>query len=177
MATPDPATRMPSGATPGSPPRHGGGLAATLKLLACLMLLALGGAMGWQLKGLVLARQLTDNPADQQSQRRQALLAAGWKELDGGVFARPCQLPCRPPRIYGGGAAAAVEVDCLERNCGLISARFALLDAAGNVVGERLVERQGRQGERLQLLAESDEPRVSRMELSSLRARAVENGG
>jgi len=133
--------------------------------------------MGWQLKGLVLAQQRPDNPADQQSQRRQALLAAGWKELDGGVFARPCQLPCRPPRIYGGGAASAVEVDCLERNCGLISARFALLDAAGNVVGERLVERQGRQGERLQLLAESDEPRVSRMELSSLRARAVENGG
>jgi hypothetical protein len=29
----------------------------------------------------------------------------------------------------------------------------------------------------LQLVAESDDPRVSRVELSSLRARAVENGG
>ena len=30
--------------------------------------------------------------------------------------------------------------------------------------------------ERQQLLAESDDPRVKRLELSSLRARAVENG-
>lgn len=157
--------------------RRGGGRGATLKLLGCLLLLGLGGALGWQLREVVLARPIADDPAGQRLKRRQALLAAGWKELDGGVFARPCQAPCQPPRIYGGGAATAVEVDCLERNCGLISARFALLDTSGSVLGERQVERQGRQGERLQLLAESDDPRVSRVELSTLRARAVENGG
>lgn len=148
-----------------------------LKLLTCLILTGLGGALGWQLRGLVLTRPITDDPAGQRLKHRQTLLASGWKEVDGGVFARPCQSPCRPPRIYGGGAAAAVEVDCLERNCGRISARFALIDASGTVVGERQIERPGRQGERLQLLAESDDPRVSRVELSTLRARAVENGG
>lgn len=166
-------------ATPEPPPqqsRQGGGLGTALKLISCLLLLGLGGMLGWQLKALVLARPAADDPASQLLKRRQALLASGWKQVDGGVFARPCQAPCRPPRIYGGGAAAAVEVECLERNCGTISARFALLDAAGGVVGERQIERQGRQGERLQLLAESDDPRVRRVELSTLRARAVENG-
>ncbi|MFM7313947.1 MAG: hypothetical protein ACKO0M_12400, partial [Cyanobium sp.] len=105
------------------------------------------------------------------------LLAAGWKEVDGGVFARPCQAPCRPPRIYGGGAAASVEVECLLRPCGTITAGFALLDRAGGVVDQRQVERQGRQGERLQLLVESQDPRVVRVELATLQARAVENGG
>ena len=155
----------------------GGGLGAALKLLGCLILLGLGGALGWQARTLVLQRPVPDDPAGALIQRREALLAAGWKQLDGGVYARPCQAPCRPPRIYGGGAAGAVEVECLERNCGTISATFALLDASGAVIGERKVERQGRQGERLQLVAESDDPRVSRVELGSLRARAVENGG
>ena len=156
---------------------RGGGLGPTLKLLGCLILLGLGGALGWQARTLVLERPVPDDPAGALIKRREALLAAGWKQLDGGVYARPCQAPCRPPRIYGGGAAGAVEVECLERNCGTISAAFALLDASGAVIGERKVERQGRQGERLQLVAESDDPRVSRVELSSLRARAVENGG
>ncbi len=156
---------------------RGSGLGRTLKLVAALLLLGLGGVMGWQLRGLVLAQPMPDDPAGQLLKRRQALLDTGWKEVDGGVYARPCQTPCRPPRIYGGGAAAAVEVECLKRNCGAISASFALLDTSGSVVGERKVERQGRQGERLQLVAESDDPRVSRVELSKLRARAVENGG
>lgn len=175
MATPERSlTTSPSGK--GSKSR-GGGLGGLLKLLGALLLMGLGSVLGWQLKALVLARPVQDDPAGQLLKRRQALLAAGWKEVDGGVFARPCQAPCRPPRIYGGGGAAAVEVDCLERNCGQISARFALLDASGAVVGERQIDRQGRQGERLQLVAESDDPRVSRVELSTLRARAVENGG
>lgn len=170
MASPERASPTPG------PGRRGGGFGAALKLLGCLLLLGLGGALGWELKQLAQARPLAEDPAGQLSKRRQALLAGGWKEVDGGVFARPCQTPCRPPRIYGGGAAAAVEVDCLERNCGVISARFALIDAAGKEVGERQIERTGRQGERLQLLAESDDPRVTRVELSTLRARAVENG-
>jgi hypothetical protein len=156
---------------------RGGGLGPTLKLLGCLILLGLGGALGWQARTLVLERPVPDDPAGALIKRREALLAAGWKQLDGGVYARPCQAPCRPPRIYGGGAAGAVEVECLERTCGTISAAIALLDASGAVIGERKVERQGRQGERLQLVAESDDPRVSRVEVSSLRARAVENGG
>lgn len=176
MASPERASQAGSGSA-GPQARRGSGLGAALKLVGCLLLLALGGALGWQLKGLMLARPVADDPAGQLLRRRQALLAAGWKEVDGGVFARPCQAPCRPPRIYGGGAAAAVEVECLERNCGAISARFALLDASGAVVSERTIERQGRQGERLQLLAESDDPRVRRVELGTLRARAVENGG
>ena len=176
MATPERA--QASSATEASRPgARGGGLGTALKLLGCLILLGLGGAVGWQARTLVLQRPVPDDPAGALIQRRQALLAAGWKQLDGGVYARPCQAPCRPPRIYGGGAAGAVEVECLERNCGTISAAFALLDASGAVIGERKVERQGRQGERLQLVAESDDPRVSRVELSSLRARAVENGG
>lgn len=176
MASPEHASQAGSGSA-GQQTRRVSGLGAGLKLVGCLLLLGLGAALGWQLKGLVLARPVADDPAGQLLRRRQALLAAGWKEVDGGVFARPCQAPCRPPRIYGGGAAAAVEVECLERNCGAISARFALLDAAGAVVSERTIERQGRQGERLQLLAESDDPRVRRVELGTLRARAVENGG
>jgi hypothetical protein len=176
MATPERAlTSTKDQAT--RPGARGGGLGATLKLLGCLILLGLGGALGWQARTLVLQRPVPDDPAGALIKRREALLAAGWKQLDGGVYARPCQAPCRPPRIYGGGAAGAVEVECLERNCGTISAAFALLDASGAVIGERKVERQGRQGERLQLVAESDDPRVSRVELSSLRARAVENGG
>ena len=177
MAIPERALVSPPTTKPERAASRGSGLGGALKLLGCLILLGLGGMMGWQLKALVLAQPVPDDPAGRLLKSRQALLAAGWKEVDGGVFARPCQTPCRPPRIYGGGAAAAVEVDCLERNCGQISARFALLDAAGTVVGERTIERQGRQGERLQLLAESDDPRVSRVELSTLRARAVENGG
>lgn len=175
MASPERASQTGPGSA-GAQARRSGGLGAALKLCGCLLLLGLGGVLGWQLRGLVLAQPVADDPAGQLLKRRQALLANGWKQVDGGVFARPCQAPCRPPRIYGGGAAAAVEVDCLERNCGAISARFALLDAAGGVIGERQVERQGRQGERLQLLAESDDPRVRRVELSTLRARAVENG-
>lgn len=176
MATPERALASPAGQTTRSGVR-GGGLGAALRLLGCLILLGLGATLGWQARTLVLQRPAADDPAGELVRRRQALLAAGWKELDGGVYARPCQAPCRPPRIYGGGAAAAVEVDCLERPCGTISASFALLDASGTVVGERRIERAGRQGERLQLLAESDDPRVSRVELSTLRARAVENGG
>ncbi len=176
MATPERALGT-TATKPSRPGARGGGLGAAPKLLGCLILLGLGGALGWQARTLVLQRPVPDDPAGALIQRRQALLAAGWKQLDGGVYARPCQAPCRPPRIYGGGAAGAVEVECLERNCGTISAAFALLDASGAVIGERKVERQGRQGERLQLVAESDDPRVSRVELSSLRARAVENGG
>lgn len=174
-----PPERAPNG-TAGQAARSsdlGGGLGAALKLLGCLILLSLGAALGWQARSLVLQRPASHDPAGELVRRRAALLAAGWKELDGGVYARPCQTPCRPPRIYGGGAAAAVEVDCLERNCGTISASFSLLDASGAVLSERQIERQGRQGERLQLLAESDDPRVRRVELSTLRARAVENGG
>ncbi len=177
MATPEHDLTTTSAGSRTANSRRGSGLGGVLKLLGALLLLGLGGVLGWQLKGLVLAQPVPDDPASQLLKHRQALLAAGWKEVDGGVFARPCQAPCRPPRIYGGGAAAAVEVDCLERNCGVINARFALVDAAGTVVGERQIERQGRQGERLQLLAESDDPRVRRVELSTLRARAVENGG
>ncbi len=177
MATPERPSLTASGGGSPAAARQRGGPGAALKLLGCLLLLGLGGVLGWQLKGLVLARPVPDDPAGALLKRREALLASGWKPLDGGVYARPCQAPCRPPRIYGGGSAGAVEVECLERNCGTIRADFALLDASGAVIGERTVERQGRQGERLQLVAESDDPRVRRVELSNLRARAVENGG
>jgi hypothetical protein len=162
---------------PTPPGQGGGGLAGTLRLLACLLLLGLGSVLGWQARGLQLARPVSDGPAGELLRRRQELLAAGWKEVDGGVFARPCQAPCRPPRIFGGGAAAAVEVDCLQRPCGVITASFSLLDSGGRVVAERRQQREGRQGERLQLVAESDDPRVVRVELGTLQARAVENGG
>lgn len=176
MARPEQALTPDTTRKAARPRARGGSLGAALQLLGCLILLGLGGVLGWQARLLVLQRPVANDPAGALLKRREALLAAGWKQLDGGVYARPCQTPCRPPRIYGGGAAAAVEVECLERHCGTITASFVLLDASGAVVGERRVERPGRQGERLQLLAESDEPRVSRVELSTLRARAVENG-
>ena len=162
---------------PASPASRGSGFGASLRLLACLLLLGLGATLGWQARGLLQARTPSEDPEARRLRQRQELISAGWKPLEGGVFVRPCQAPCRPPRIYGGGSAAAVEVECLERNCGMISARFALLDRQGVVLGELPVQRQGRQGERLQLVAESADPRVTRMELSSITARAVENGG
>ena len=103
-----PPERIPAAA--GSGPAgavRSGGVGAWLRLAAALLLLGLGGSLGWQARTLLLQRPVTDDPAAAPTQRRQALLASGWKEVDSGVFARPCQSPCRPPRIYGGGAAAA----------------------------------------------------------------------
>ena len=52
MATPERGSLTASGPAAG----RRGGLGAALKLVGCLLLLGLGGALGWQLKGLVLAR-------------------------------------------------------------------------------------------------------------------------
>jgi hypothetical protein len=50
------------------------------------------------------------------------LVSAGWQESDQGVFTRRCQDNCRRPVLYGGGVADVMEVNCLERPCGVIQA-------------------------------------------------------
>jgi hypothetical protein len=103
---------------------------------------------------------------------RQVLLAAGWQESDQGVFTRRCQDNCRMPVLYGGGVLDVMEVNCLDRPCGEIRADFAVLDGRGQVIGQIMERRSGRQGERLQLLLESDLPEARRFLLQSFSAKA-----
>ncbi|MFM7314524.1 MAG: hypothetical protein ACKO0M_15405, partial [Cyanobium sp.] len=69
MATPE---RIPRQTPLASPvPRAGGAVRSGLRLLACLVLLGLGGLLGWQLKGLTLARSAQTDPADPLLRRRE----------------------------------------------------------------------------------------------------------
>ncbi len=144
------------------------------------------GCAGWVLAALLLglgfyggwwARTLpwfaTGKPAASAApSERQQLLAAGWKEVDSGVFVRPCAGNCRPPRVYGGGAVEVLEVECLDRPCGQIRATFRVLGADGAALDSLVVTAAGRQGERLQLVAETPNPQARRLELQEFSARA-----
>jgi hypothetical protein len=155
------------------PARSTGGASSGLggRWLLAIALLALGFGGGWTAAGL---RPLADGAAATKSGRetRQDLLAAGWQESDQGVFTRRCQDNCRRPVLYGGGVADVMEVNCLDRPCGEIRAEFGVLDGRGQVIDQIKERRPGRQGERLQLVLESQLPEARRLVLQSFSAKA-----
>jgi len=136
-----------------------------------LVFLAVGFVAGWSAAGL--RPPLSGSvPAKPGRETRQALLAAGWQEADQGVFTRRCQGNCRRPVLYGGGVADVMEVNCLERPCGEIRVTFDVLDGRGQVI-DRLEEiSKGRQGERLQIVLESQNLEARRFVLQSFSAKA-----
>lgn len=79
---------------------------------------------------------------------------------------------CRTPVVYGGGMADVMEVHCLDRPCGEIRAEFVVLDDRGQVIDQIMERRPGRQGERLQLVIESQRPEARRFVLQSFSAKA-----
>ena len=164
-----PGGRPPS--PPALPPASGpsGGFAVRLGL--ALLILSFGVAAGWVAAGVRTSSAAAPG-AKRSVETRSDLLAAGWRELTPGVFSRWCGDWCRPPRLFGGGTTAAMEVHCLERPCGQISAVFDVVDGRGQVIGEIPRERMGLQGERLQLVLESERPESRRFVLRTFSARA-----
>jgi hypothetical protein len=153
--------RLPAQASPGSRGR----------LLLAVVFLATGFFAGWCAAGL---RPPASGAATAKSGRetRQVLLAAGWQEADQGVFTRRCQDNCRRPVIYGGGLADVMEVNCLERPCGDIRVAFDVVDGRGQVI-DRIAQRsKGRQGERLQIVLESQNSEARRFVLQTFSAKA-----
>jgi len=153
--------RLPVAASPGFRGRW----------LLAVALLALGFGAGWTAAGV---RSQAHGAAASKpgKETRQNLLAAGWQESDQGVFTRRCQDNCRRPLFYGGGVADVTEVNCLERPCGEIRAEFGVLDQRGQVIDQIMERRPGRQGERLQLVLESQLPEARRFVLQSFSAKA-----
>lgn len=141
------------------------------RLLLAVVLLAIGFVAGWSVAGL--RQQLSSaGAAKPDRETRQTLLAAGWKEGDQGVFTRRCQDNCRKPVLYGGGVADVMEVNCLERPCGEIRVAFDVVDGRGQVI-DRIEERsKGRQGERLQIVFESQNSEARSFVLQSFSAKA-----
>lgn len=76
------------------------------------------------------------------------------------------------PRLFGGGVVDVMEVSCLERPCGEIRAVFDVLDGQGQLLHKLPLLRSGRQGERLQMVLESERPEARRFVLREFRARA-----
>ena len=74
--------------------------------------------------------------------------------------------------LYGGGVADVMEVNCLDRPCGEIRAEFGVVDGRGQVIDQIKERRPGRQGERLQLVLESQLPEARRFVLQSFSAKA-----
>ncbi len=153
--------RLPSSASPGFRGR----------LLLAVVLLAIGFVAGWTAAGL---RPPASAAAATKPGRetRQDLLAAGWQEADQGVFTRRCQDYCRQPVIYGGGVADVIEVNCLERPCGDIRVSFDVVDGRGQVIDRIEESRKGRQGERLQIVLESQKSEARRFVLQAFSAKA-----
>jgi hypothetical protein len=151
----------PAGSSSGSGPRW----------LLPLAVLVLGFGGGWTVAGLKpLPHSATATKPGKET--RQDLLAAGWQESDQGVFTRRCQDNCRRPMLYGGGMADVMEVNCLERPCGEIRAEFVVLDARGQEIAQITERRPGRQGERLQLVIESQLPEAHSFVLQAFSAKA-----
>ncbi|WP_216920616.1 hypothetical protein [Synechococcus sp. CCAP 1479/9] len=156
---------------PALPPASGPSRFPPLQRLLALGLVLVGFGAGWMAAGV--RASLAEKPAaGGRGESRQDLLADGWVESDQGVFTRRCQGICRKPRLYGGGIIDVMEVACLERPCGQIQAKFDVVDGMGQVLGEVAIDRPGRQGERLQLLIESDKPQARSFVLQSFAARA-----
>ena len=139
--------------------------------LLAFALLPLGFSAGWTAAGLRPPAQgaAATKPG---KETRQDLLAAGWQESDQGVFTRRCQDNCRRPLLYGGGLVDVMEVNCLERPCGEIQVDFGVLDGRGQVIDQIIELRSGRQGERLQLVIESQRSEARRFVLRSFSAKA-----
>jgi hypothetical protein len=70
------------------------------------------------------------------------------------------------------GLIDVMEVACLERPCGDIQATLAVLDGQVQEVDKVVEDRIGRQGERLQLVIESQKPQAKSFALQSFTARA-----
>ncbi len=141
------------------------------RLLLAVVLLAMGFVAGWTVAGLrkEFSGAVVPKPG---RETRQSLLAAGWQEADQGVFTRRCQDNCRMPVLYGGGIADVMEVNCLERPCGEIRVAFDVVDGRGQVI-DRIEEiSKGRQGERLQIVLESQNSAARRFLLNSFSAKA-----
>lgn len=152
----------PGGRTPSPPVRQ--------RLLGLALVLLSFGA-GWMAAGL-RSSLAEKQGAGGRGESRQDLLADGWVESDQGVFTRRCQGICRKPRLYGGGIIDVMEVACLERPCGQIQVTFAVLDGQGQEIDKVVETRNGRQGERLQLVIESQQPQARSFALQSFTARA-----
>ncbi len=164
-----PGGRPPS--PPALPPAQGPSRFPPLQRLLILGLVLVGFGAGWMAAGL--RASLAEKPAaGGRGESRQDLLADGWVESDQGVFTRRCQGICRKPRLYGGGIIDVMEVACLERPCGDIQVKFDVLDGMGQVLETVPVDRIGRQGERLQLVIESQKPQARSFVLQSFTARA-----
>ena len=154
-----------------APPAKRKGRSPSLVLLLAGLLLGLGFYVGWSARGLPWFAAAEPAPAGAAAERQQ-LLAAGWKEVDPGVFMRPCAGSCRRPKVFGGGAVEVLEVQCLDRPCGQIRATFQVLGADGAPLDSLVVSADGRQGERLQLVAETANPQARRLVLQTFSARA-----
>ncbi len=168
----------PGGPPPGKPPGGQARPPASApagfgpRLLLAVGLLALGFGAGWTAAGLrpTAAGAAAAKPG---KETRQDLLAAGWRETDQGVFTRRCQDNCRRPVLYGGGMADVMEVNCLERPCGDIRVAFDVVDGRGQVIEHITKDRTGgRQGERLQIVLESQNAEARRFVLQSFSAKA-----
>jgi hypothetical protein len=164
-----PGGRPPS--PPALPPASGPSRFPVLQRLLMLALVLVGFGAGWLAAGL--RASLAEKPAGGgRGETRQDLVADGWVESDQGVFTRRCQGICRKPRLYGGGIIDVMEVACLERPCGQIQVTFAVLDGQGKEIGRVVETRNGRQGERHQLVIESDRPEARSFALVDFRAKA-----
>lgn len=167
----------PSGSPQGKPPGRQTRLTALAsqgfggRLMLAVVLLAMGFVAGSTLAGL--RQQISGAVAAKPGgETRQTLLEAGWQDADQGVFTRRCQDNCRKPVLYGGGVADVMEVNCLERPCGEIRVAFDVVDGRGQVI-DRIAEiRNGRQGERLQIVLESQNSEAHRFVLQSFSAKA-----
>jgi hypothetical protein len=167
------AGEPPQGKPPSGHSRRPPGASSGLggRWLLAVALLALGFVGGWTAAGLrPLAHGASSTKPGKET--RQDLLAAGWQESDQGVFTRRCQDNCRRPLLYGGGVVDVMEVNCLDRPCGEIRAEFVVLDGRGQVIDQIMERRPGRQGERLQLVLESQRPEARRFVLRSFSAKA-----
>ena len=167
----------PGAPTPGKPPSGQPRLPAPASwgfgglLLLSVVLLAFGFVAGWTAAGLRLP--MSGAAAGKQGgETRQSLQAAGWQEADQGVFTRRCQDNCRKPVLYGGGVADVMEVNCLERPCGDIRVAFDVVDGQGEVINRIEEIRRGRQGERLQIVLESQNSEARSIVLQSFSAKA-----
>jgi hypothetical protein len=125
------------------------------RLLLAVVLLATGFVAGWTVAGL--RKQLSGAVAAKPGREtRQTLLAAGWQEADQGVFTRRCKDNCRMPVLYGGD----------------IRVEFDVVDGRGQVIDRIKEISKGRQGERLQIVLESQNSAARRFVLQSFSAKA-----
>jgi hypothetical protein len=170
MARPESNTSPAQGGT-GKGANPGRSPAGCSRWLLVTLLLGLGFYGGWSARALPWFSAAKPKPTPAPSER-QRLLASGWREAESGVFVRTCTENCRRPRLYGGGAVEVLEVECLDRPCGQIRANFKVMGADGAALENVSVSANGRQGERLQLVAETHNPQARSLVLQAFSSRA-----